>query len=188
MLEIGSGGDLCNTRAISLHAVTDTCYNRADERHGEQPGPARHLLSPVPLPPTMDTQLYAALLALGILVIGSIGAIVKALTDRVLKLLAVNTQITTEAADAADGRLQTAQRELAKERDRSFALRELVRERDNRLAYIVSRLPQAEALMSEYGRRREDRHTKTEEQRVLTRLLEDYDDPTGSDAGRFRPH
>lgn len=135
----------------------------------------------------MDAQLSAQLAALAAVIIGSLGLIVRALTERITKELTRNTTLTEEAKDAANGRLTAALRDLAKERDRSLALRELVRERDNRLAYIVSRLPQADALMSEYGRRREDRRSPTEEQKVVNRMLEDYDDPTGSDAGRFSP-
>lgn len=135
----------------------------------------------------MDASIYAALIALAITVIGALGTLVTLLIERVKRDLAVNTQITSDAAEAANGRLQTAQRELAKARDQTLALRELVRERDNRLAYITARLPQAEALMSEYGRRREDRRSPTEENTVLSKLLEDFDDPTGFDAGRV-PH
>lgn len=135
----------------------------------------------------MDPQLSAQLAALAAVIIGSLGLIVRALTERITRDLAKNTNITQEAKDAANGKLTNALHELAKERDRSLALRELVRERDNRLAYLTARLPQAEALMAEYGRRREDRHSRTEEHHALQRLLEDIDDPTGSDAGRFNP-
>lgn len=137
----------------------------------------------------MTAEITTALISLALIIIGSLGTLIKAMVDRVLLDLAKNTTITTQAKDAANGRLESVQRELAKERDRSLALREIVRERDDRLSYIVSRLPQARHLMVEYGRRRQDRRSPTEEMQVLTRILEeDVDDPTGSDAGRFSPN
>lgn len=135
----------------------------------------------------MDPQLSAQLAALAAVIIGSLGLIVRALTERITRELSRNTTLTEEAKEAANGRLSAVLRDLAKERDRTLALRELVRERDNRIAYLTARLPQAEALMSEYGRRREDRRSRTEEHTALQRMLDEIDDPTGSDAGRFSP-
>lgn len=135
----------------------------------------------------MDAQLSAALIALALIIVGSIGAVVKALTDRVLSDLANNTRITRETREASNGRLEGALRELAKERDRVMALRELVRERDDRIAYIRARIPQVDELISDYGRRREDRITRNDESRALRQVLTDLDDPTGFDAGRVRP-
>ncbi len=123
----------------------------------------------------MTPELSAALIGLALITIASVGAVVKAITDRILADLAHNTKITTQAKDAANGRLESMQHELAKERDRSLALRALVRERDDRLAFIEARLPAASELMKTYGKRRVDQRSESEENRVLASLLEDID-------------
>lgn len=124
----------------------------------------------------MDPQLYAALIALGIIVIGAVGTIVKALTNRVIRDLAANTKITTEAKEASNGRLKDALDRLAAERDRSLALRQLLRERDDRLAYLHARLPGVDDVLQGYEERRQRRHSDTEERDALRRILEE---PTG---------
>ena len=134
----------------------------------------------------MNPELSAALLGLALLIVASIGTLIKALVDRVLADLAENTRITNQAKDAANGRLAVVMNDLAKERNRIVALRALLREREDRIAYLEARLPQAGAILSEYGRRREDRHSMTEENRVLQQLMDDIDDPTGTDAGANR--
>lgn len=138
----------------------------------------------------MNAELYGALLALALVVVGSIMAVVRAWTNKVLEDLAQNTQITRDMRNAANGRLQATLRELAYERDRNQGLREVVRERDNRLAFLQNRMPRGmvDALMHEYGRRREDRVTPTREQDLLAKLLdEEIDCPVGTDAARFKP-
>jgi hypothetical protein len=132
----------------------------------------------------MDQQLAGALLALGLTVIGALGTLVTLLIDKVKRDLAANTLITQEAKDAADGRLTESVNRLAAERDRSLALRELVRERDDRLAYLQSRIPEADCVLKGYMERRQTRTTESQEMRALQRLLDsDADDPTGTDAG-----
>lgn len=123
----------------------------------------------------MTPELSTAIISLALIIIGSIGALIKAMVDRVLIDLAHNTQITNQAKDAANGRLDAARHELARERDHVLALRALVRERDNRLAFIEARLPAVTELMKTYGQRREDSKTESEENRVLASLLEDID-------------
>jgi hypothetical protein len=135
----------------------------------------------------MDTQLYAALLALGLLVIGSIGAFVKALTDRVISDLADNTRLTRETKQAADGSLRQALADLATARNTVFGLRVVVREREDRLAYILARHPEAEETLRAYRDRRQQRATAAEESAAERRILDDVDDPTGTDAGAH-PH
>jgi hypothetical protein len=132
----------------------------------------------------MDAQIAAALLALGLTVIGALGTLVTLLVERVKRDLATNTQITTEARDAADGRLSDTLSHLAAERNRSLALREIVRERDDRLAYLAARLPDATSVLRGYEERRQARATSAEEAAALRRILDDnIDDPTGTDAG-----
>lgn len=131
----------------------------------------------------MDSQLYAALLGLGLVVIASVGAIVKALTDRVLTDLSKNTALTRKTSEATNGRLEEALDDLAVQRNLVVALRHLVRERDDRIAYLQSRLPQANKLLAEYGRSRENRHSRTEEHAALQRLLDDVDALPAGPAG-----
>lgn len=121
----------------------------------------------------MDAQISAALIGLGLIVITAVGAIVKALTDRVLHYLAENTQITREAKDAANGRLRDALDRLAAERDRVLALRLVVRERDDRLAYLAARLPEVERVLQGYQEKRQQRHTEREELEALQRALDE---------------
>jgi hypothetical protein len=121
----------------------------------------------------MDSSVYAALIALGLIVITSVGAIVKALTDRVLSDLANNTRLTEEAKDAANDRLQKIVDQLAAERNRTLALRELVRERDDRFAYLTARVPQVATVLRGYEERRQERHTPADEQAALERILDD---------------
>lgn len=64
-----------------------------------------------------------------------------------------------------------------------MALRELVRERTIALAYLSARLPEVERVLLGYRERRQARHSESQELAVLNRLLDDPDDPTGSDAG-----
>jgi hypothetical protein len=81
--------------------------------------------------------------------------------------------ITQEAKDAANGRLQKVLDQLAAERNRTLALRELVRERDDRLAYLVSRIPEVARVLQGYEEKRQTKHTAREELAALTRILED---------------
>jgi hypothetical protein len=131
----------------------------------------------------MDAQIYGALLTLGLIVIGAIGAIVKALTGRIVRDLAQNTEITRETKEASNGRLKETLDRLAAERDRVLALRTLLRERDDRMAYLEARIPEVPRVLKGYEERRQSRHTAADERAVLQRLTEDIDDPTGTDAG-----
>jgi hypothetical protein len=121
----------------------------------------------------MDPQITAQLTALGVVVIGALGTLVTLLIERVKRDLAANTQITQEAKEAANGRLQKVIDQLAAERNRAFALRELVRERDDRLAYLVARIPEVKAVLKGYEERRQARHTEREELAAMRRILEE---------------
>lgn len=118
-------------------------------------------------------QLYAALIALGITVVGALGAYVNLLIERVKRDLAENTQLTHEAKEAANGRLRDALDRLAAERDRVLALRLVVRERDDRLAYLAARLPEVERVLQGYQEKRQQRHTEREELEALQRALDE---------------
>jgi hypothetical protein len=146
---------------------------------GHNLGPLDVCFTPRAAPLPMDTQLYTALIALGLLVTGSVGAIVKALTDRVVQDLEQNTRITTETREG----LRDAVEKLAQARNTILGLREVVRERDDRIAYLVSRMPEAEEVLSSYRSRREARFTAADERAALRRVIDDLDDPTGTDAG-----
>jgi hypothetical protein len=106
---------------------------------------------------------YAALTVLAVTVLGALTALIKAKVDTLVKDLGENTTLTKEAKEASNGRLSETLARLAAERDRVIGLRYLVRERDDRIAYIVARLPEAEALMTEYRDRRDSRLTQADE-------------------------
>ncbi len=89
------------------------------------------------------------------------------------KKLDVNTSLTQEAKDASNGRLKETLSRLATERDRVMGLRYLVRERDDRIAYIVARLPDAETLMQEYRERRDRRITDADEAQAERHAMSD---------------
>jgi hypothetical protein len=131
----------------------------------------------------MDPALTAQLTALGAVIIGALGTLVTLLVERIKRDLAKNTLITTEARDAADGHLAGALTQLAAERNRSLGLRAIIRERDDRLAYIQSRIPEVDRVLTGYRERRQTRTTESQELKTLQRLLDEPDDPTGSDAG-----
>lgn len=121
----------------------------------------------------MDPQLSAALIALGITVVGALGTLTTLLVEKVKRDLAANTALTQEAKDAADGRLQSVVDQLAAERNRTLALRELVRERDDRLAYLAARIPDVPDVLRGYEERRQARHTVRDELAAMNRILED---------------
>lgn len=122
----------------------------------------------------MDASLYAALVALGITVIGALGTLVTLLVERVKRDLAANTRLTQQARDASNGRLTAVMDELAAERNRTLALREVVRERDDRLAYLQSRLPECDRVLQGYRERRQSRRsTDSQELAALERALQD---------------
>lgn len=132
----------------------------------------------------MDPQLSGALIALGLIVVGSVGAIVKALTARITRDLEANTELTRAAKDASNGRLTAVLDRLSAERNRVFALRMLLRERDDRLAYLRARLPEVDRVLMGYKERRQARHTEADELAAERRIIaDDIDDPTGTDAG-----
>lgn len=121
----------------------------------------------------MDPQITAQLTALGVVVIGALGTLVTLLVERVKRDLAANTLLTQEAKDAANGRLQKVLDQLAAERNRTLALRELVRERDDRLAYLTSHMPEVKRVLTGYEERRQKRHTASQEDAALRRVLEE---------------
>jgi len=96
------------------------------------------------------------------LLIAAIGALT-AWVERVRRDLTRNTSLTKEAKDASNGRLSEVIDRLAAERDRTMGLRYLVRERDDRLAYLMARLPEAKAIEQEYRDRRDARLTEADE-------------------------
>jgi hypothetical protein len=102
----------------------------------------------------MDTQITAALVTLALVIIGALGTLVKVLVDKISAELSVNTRISTEARDASDGQLSTTLELLAAERNRVQGLLAVIRDREDRIAYLVSRVPTATKLLQEFGDRR----------------------------------
>jgi hypothetical protein len=102
----------------------------------------------------LDAQIITALTTLGIVVIGSLGTIVKVLVDKLTADLANNTSITKQARDASDGQLSSTIDKLAAANNTIVGLRAVVWDRDDQIAYLRSRLPQADELLSEYSNRR----------------------------------
>lgn len=121
----------------------------------------------------MDPQLTNGLIALAIVVMGGLGTLVTTLIAWLARKLDTNTSLTQEAKDASNGRLSETLSRLAAERDRVMGLRYLVRERDDRIAYIVARLPDAESLMQEYRDRRDRRITDADEAQAEQHAMSD---------------
>jgi uncharacterized Rossmann fold enzyme len=111
----------------------------------------------------VDPQLISALVAFSIIVLGGLGTLVTALIAWLAHKLDNNTGITTQARDASNGRLSEVLNNLAAEKDRVMGLRYLVRERDDRIAYIVARLPAAEQIMRDYRDQRTIHATQADE-------------------------
>jgi len=122
----------------------------------------------------MDPQLSAALIALGITVIGALGTLVTLLVERVKRDLAANTQITQETREG----LQDAVERLAAARNTILGLRLVVREREDRIAYLLARIPEAEQVLVGYYERRRSRHSEAEEHAAERRILEESGEQT----------
>lgn len=110
----------------------------------------------------MGPELQAALGGLALITIGALGTLVKVLIKKILNEIQTNTRITTEARDASNGQLSSLTQQLAAERNTVSGLRMVVRERDDRIAYIVARVPQAEDLMRDYSDRRTARASEAD--------------------------
>lgn len=121
----------------------------------------------------LDPQLANALVSLAIIVLGGLGTLVTTVIALIVWLARKvdgNTQLTSQAnnnakdaKEASNGRLREVLDRLAASRNQVVGLRYLVHERDDRIAYIVARLPEAEELMSEYRNRRTRHATEAEE-------------------------
>jgi hypothetical protein len=136
----------------------------------------------------LDQHIGEALVALAIVIIGSIGTLITVLTDRIKRDLATNTQLTQETKTAANGTLTTALEKLAAERDLVVGLRELLQEREDRIAFIQSHHPEVAVTVQQYKRRRTSR--APDELAAVTGATTPLhvppaypDDPTGADAG-----
>jgi len=112
---------------------------------------------------TVDQEIIQSLIALGVIVIGCLGTLVKMWINHLATELAQNTRITTQARDASNGQLSSVIDQLAAARNTVMGLRSVVQERDDRLAYITSRLPEADVLMKEFAERRFYRPSATDE-------------------------
>lgn len=106
----------------------------------------------------MVEAITIALGGLALTTIGGLGVLVKVLMSRLENELKktnteiqANTAITQQTHDASNGRLSDALSQLAAERNLVQGLRYLIRERDDRIAYIVARLPAAADLQHEYS-------------------------------------
>ena len=110
----------------------------------------------------MDTEITSALIILAVAIIGSLGTLIKAMVDHLAKELAENTSITKQARDSSNGQLTSVIAQLAAERNTVQGLRGVVRERDDRIAYLVARLPEAQELMRNYSERRTARASEAD--------------------------
>ena len=107
----------------------------------------------------MDSQITSELIGLGIIVLSSLGILIRAKINKIVENLDKNTAITTQARDASNGQLSSVIAQLAAERNLVTGLRAVVRERDDRISYIIARFPAVESLMREYSDRRATRAT-----------------------------
>ena len=99
------------------------------------------------------------LTALAIIIIGSVGTLIKVLVDKLTIELRQNTAITTQARDASNGQLSSVLVQLAAERNLVQGLRAVVRDRDDKLAFLSTRITQVDVLLQEYSDRRTTRTT-----------------------------
>lgn len=125
----------------------------------------------------MDPQLLNGLIALAIIVLGGLGTLITALIAWLARKLDTNTTITTQARDASNGRLSETLDRLAVERNLVVGLRQLIRERDDRLAYIVARLPEADVLMNEYAQRNTRKPPSAADERAADERAMGYPSP-----------
>ena len=102
----------------------------------------------------MDQHVVEALVALAVIIIGSLGTLVTFLTERIKRNLDTNTQLTRETRTATNGTLTDALNRVAEEQDRVARLRSALDERENRLAYLVARHPELEETLTQYKQRR----------------------------------
>lgn len=102
----------------------------------------------------LQTQLIAALVALGMTIVGSLGLIVRALTERIQTDLRTNTAITRKVNAQMEEELRCLQADLQMERSRCNALRETLREREDKLAYIESYHPETADVRATWKDRR----------------------------------
>ena len=95
-----------------------------------------------------------ALVALGVLIIGSIGTLLTVWVQRIKRDLERNTEITRQTREAANGTLTTALDRLNAEQNRVAALRDELSDHDDRMAYILSQHPEVAMTLTRYRDRR----------------------------------
>lgn len=127
--------------------------------------------------PLMDSRLIEALILLAIAAVGGLSTLIKVLVTRMLRELKANTTISTQARDASNGRLSEVMDKLAASRNQVVGLRWIIQERDDRLAYLVARLPEAETLMRDYRNQRTMRPTAADEDLAERHALSVGEDP-----------
>lgn len=93
--------------------------------------------------------------SLDVLLLGVI-AVLTLMLEKVRRDLADNTTITKETKSAANGTLRGVMEQLEKERRENSTLQLQLRDQENRIAFIKSRLPEAEGIMSGYQERRKE--------------------------------
>jgi hypothetical protein len=101
----------------------------------------------------VDSQITAGLIGLALVVISSIGMLIRAKINQIIRGINENTIITTEVRDASNGQLSSVLNQLAAERNLVTGLRMVVRERDDRLTYLVDRMPESQELLRDYSAR-----------------------------------
>jgi hypothetical protein len=104
----------------------------------------------------VDGRIIEALILLAV-------ASLAGLTTLIKRDLTANTKISIQARDLSNGQLSNTLAQLAAVRNQVVGLRAIVHERDDRIAYLVARLPEAESLMRNYRNQRESRATAAEE-------------------------
>jgi len=102
----------------------------------------------------VDQQIIQALIALGVIVIGGLGTLVKVLVDKLSDELKRNTTITTQARDASNGRLSEVLNLLESERNQRINLETQLRDREDKLSYIFAKHPDVAPSMSNFRDRR----------------------------------
>jgi hypothetical protein len=100
----------------------------------------------------MSPEITSALVGLALTVIGALAAYVR----RVENELKSNTEITRQVARHTNGTMTTLSARLRAETEVALALRTIVRDREDRIAFLVARVPGAAAALADYRPRRAD--------------------------------
>lgn len=124
---------------------------------------------------TMPPELYAALIGLALIIVGSVGAVVKTWTDRIVHDLRANTEMTANVERQTNGTLSALRTQLAAARDSELSWRVMYREQ-RRLIERLNADPDVRAAIDRIASEMRVSVTHEDEAAVLRRLLAEAED------------